>query len=188
MDKTANTNLIIVTGGPGMGKTSVINHLETLGYRCMHESGRAIIRHQLETGGTNLPWMNREGYADDMFKQALLDYSAAVESGLLTFFDRGLPDTIGYLTLCGLPVPKAMSTAAEQYRYFPKVFITPPWEAIYHGDDERKQSFAEAVATYEVMVDTYGKLGYKLVELPKLSIEERVKFMIDSLSYSRSDH
>lgn len=182
MDAKTNIDLIIVTGGPGMGKTSIIEHLESLGYPCIPESGRSIIRHQLEVGGINLPWEDREGYADEMFRQAVLDYQSAASSGLLTFFDRGIADTIGYLRLCGLPVPAAMHEAAERYRYFCKVFIAPPWEAIYHGDDERKQSFAEAVATYEVMVDTYGKLGYELVELPKLAIEERAKFMIDSLS------
>ncbi|WP_422136811.1 AAA family ATPase [Endozoicomonas sp. ALD040] len=31
-------NLIVFTGGPGSGKTSVINHLKELGYECAPRS------------------------------------------------------------------------------------------------------------------------------------------------------
>jgi len=42
----------------------------------------------------------------------------------------------------------------------------PLWPEIFAQDSERKQSFEEAVATYEVMVDTYAALGYELIQLP----------------------
>lgn len=59
-------------------------------------------------------------------------------------FDRGIPDVIGYLRLCGLPVPHTALRAAEQRRYARRVFIAPPWLAIFEQDAERKQTLAEA--------------------------------------------
>ncbi|ARR08937.1 ATP-binding protein [Vibrio campbellii] len=38
-------NLIVFTGGPGSGKTSVIEHLIKLGYACAPETGRKVIQH-----------------------------------------------------------------------------------------------------------------------------------------------
>ena len=39
--------------------------------------------------------------------------------------------------------------------------MAPPWRAIYVTDKERKQSFAEAIKTYDLMVRVYEELGYE---------------------------
>jgi predicted ATPase len=93
------------------------------------------------------------------------------------FFDRGMPDVVGYLRLMALPVPRHVERAAALFRYNRHVFIAPPWAEIFTPDAERKQSFDEAVRTYEAMVATYEALGYDLIELPRSSIAERVTFL-----------
>jgi predicted ATPase len=45
----------IITGGPGAGKTTLIDALAAEGIRHMPEAGRAIIRDQVAIGGTALP-------------------------------------------------------------------------------------------------------------------------------------
>lgn len=50
-----NDKAIVLTGGPGMGKTSIINHLKSMGYKTVKESGRDIIQQQLAVGGRKLP-------------------------------------------------------------------------------------------------------------------------------------
>ena len=46
-------------------------------------------------------------------------------------------------------------------------------------DDERKQTLDEAERTYRVMTRTYSDAGYELVELPRVSVEERARFVRD---------
>ena len=104
------------------------------------------------------------------------------EKSGLTFFDRGIPDVIGYLKLCNIFIPETMWQAAKEKRYYPNAFITPSGKAIYVNDAERKQTFEEAVATYHTMKETYSFLGYKLVELPKTTVLKRAKFILDCLS------
>jgi predicted ATPase len=53
--------------------------------------------------------------------------------------------------------PAPALRAAELRRYASKVFIAPPWPAIFEQDTERKQAWAEA--TYHAMVDAYSSLG-----------------------------
>lgn len=72
-----------------------------------------------------------------------------------------------------------MRQATETFRYNRTVFVAPPWREIFQQDRERKQKFDEAVRTFEVMVETYTALGYKLVELPRVSVEGRVSFVLD---------
>lgn len=61
------------------------------------------------------------------------------------------------------------------------MFLAPYWDAIFTQDAERKQDRQEAEATGRVMAETYRRLGYRIVELPLLGIEERADFMTDPL-------
>jgi len=182
VDTQINKQAIIVTGGPGMGKTSLIEKLGQMGYACIQESGRHIIQAELKSGGNRLPWADRQGFAWEMFYRALADYKRAQANNILTLFDRGLPDVIGYLMLCQLPIPDSTWSAAKTYRYHPQVFIAPPWQAIYVTDNERKQSFQEAEATYKVMANVYTQLGYSLIVIPKTTVDERAQFIIENIT------
>ncbi|RAW06083.1 ATPase [Halomonas elongata] len=171
----------VITGGPGSGKSSLLEALATEGLMHMPEAGRAIIQSQVAIGGDALPWGNREAFAELMLSWELRSWHEAAEIGGPVLFDRGVPDVIGYRRVSGLSVPGHARRAAERFRYAETVFVAPPWEAIFAGDAERKQSFVEAFATWEIMVATYTELGYTLVELPRASIAERVAFVRDRL-------
>ncbi|MDW7640613.1 AAA family ATPase, partial [Klebsiella pneumoniae] len=69
-----------------------------------------------------------------------------------------------------------LKNAIAKFRYNRTVFIAPPWREIYVQDAERKQSYDVAVATYHAMVKTYRLYDYQLIELPCVSVEERVDF------------
>ena len=36
--------LVVITGGPGSGKSTVVDGLRAVGFACVSEAGRAIIR------------------------------------------------------------------------------------------------------------------------------------------------
>jgi len=61
--------------------------------------------------------------------------------------------------------------------YASKVFIAPPWPAIFEQDAERKQTLVEAEATYHAMVEAYAGFGYELVSLPLAPVAERAAFV-----------
>jgi len=134
----------VITGGPGSGKTTLI-----------------------------------EALASDV--QA---YDARRCAAGPVFFDRGIPDVVGYLRLQGFAVPAPMLHAAATLRYQPRVFICPPWPDIYATDSERRQSLEIAERTYRAMVDVYTELGYALVDMPRVNTEERVRFVRDVVEAS----
>jgi predicted ATPase len=176
------THLHVITGGPGSGKSTLIEALAARGFATMPEAGRAIIREQVATGGTALPWADRLAFAERMLAFEIRSYRAAMELSRPVIFDRGVPDVAGYLKVCGLPVPAHVAQAARDYRYRRQVFIAPPWPAIFANDAERKQSPAEAEATWRAMVEVYSALDYQLIELPRVSVAERVAFVCDAIA------
>jgi predicted ATPase len=176
---------VIVTGGPGAGKTTLIDALEEAGYARTIEAGRAIIQDQREKGGHALPWDDSGAFAEEMLAWDIGSYRAAETVESFVFFDRGIPDIVGYLRLTGAPVPPRIEQAAATYRYHSRVFVTPPWRDIYQLDNERTQDFDEAVRTYDSLVATYNAYGYTLIELPFAPIAERVRFVLEMLGVSR---
>lgn len=167
----------IITGGPGSGKSTLINALAAKGFHHMPEAGRAIIRDQVAIGGTALPWADRIAFAELMLGWELRSWHEAGDLAGPVIFDRGLPDVVGYLRLCGLPVATHAERAADLFRYRPRVFIAPPWREIFVADAERKQDWTEAQATYEAMVTVYTGFGYELVTLPIAPVGERARFV-----------
>ena len=55
-------HFFVVTGGPSAGKTSLIEELAHRGFHTIPESGRVIIREEMQSGGDALPWADRMAY------------------------------------------------------------------------------------------------------------------------------
>ncbi|RII20779.1 hypothetical protein DSC45_02945 [Streptomyces sp. YIM 130001] len=175
------SELVIVTGGPGSGKTTLVDALERTGLARTEEAGRAIIQDQLAVGGRALPWQDRALFAELMLAQELRTHRSAPRGGGPVVCDRGVPDLVGYLRLEGLPVPAHVTAAARKFRYHRLVFVTPPWPEIYEQDAERKQSYGLAVRTCEAMETAYPEFGYDLVHVPRVTVRERVAFVREAL-------
>lgn len=172
--------LIILTGGPGSGKSTLIAELAKAGYARAPEAGRGIIQAQVAIGGKALPWSDPPAFAELMLSWDMRSYEWARELKGPVFFDRGIPDVLGYLKLSNVPVTPHVQTAAQLFRYG-RVFIAPPWAEIFKKDNERKQDFDEARRTYDAMTDAYQSLGYNLVELPKATVADRCAFVLNTV-------
>lgn len=61
-----NANYYIFTGGPGSGKSTVLNILENMGYMTVREVARDIIKNQVRTNGDAVPWNNTVRYSNLM--------------------------------------------------------------------------------------------------------------------------
>ncbi|MFG1225561.1 AAA family ATPase [Xanthobacter wiegelii] len=177
----SSSRFLVFTGGPGSGKSTLLGSLATAGHVIAPEAGRAVIRQQMAIDGPALPWRDRAAFAEAMLAWDMRSYEDRAERAGPVFFDRGIPDVAGYLSLCGLPIPSHIGRACGVFRYDPLVFVAPPWREIYANDTERRQDWDEAVRTHAVMVDTYRGLGYDAVELPRTDVAGRMAFVLDRI-------
>jgi len=67
------------------------------------------------------------------------------------------------------------------FPYNPVVFLLPPWEDIYGTDSERDQTFEESIEVFEGMKSWYSQWGYKTLEVPRGTIDERGSFILQRL-------
>lgn len=179
-------SFFVITGGPGVGKTTLLEALTHRGFVGIPEVAREIISAQMCCNGTALPWNDYVLYTRLMLERSVSDYCDAAKTytnSETVFFDRGIPDSLCYAALTNQTITETMEQYASLYRYHPKVFILPPWEVIYHTDTERKQTWDEAVATYNQMIKTYRQYGYLIIEVPKDTVENRVAFILQHTSF-----
>lgn len=178
--KALRTNgFFVITGGPGAGKTTLLQELQKRSFTCIPEVAREIIKEQVTMQGDALPWKDKILYLQMMFDRSVETYKAAVKNkNHLLFFDRGIPDSITYAKIIGFEKTEAMEHEASHYRYNQMIFFLSPWRDIYTMDDERKQSWEEAIVSSELNAEIYRRFNYTLINVPMDSPEKRADFIL----------
>jgi predicted ATPase len=168
----------ILTGAPGTGKSTLLEALRCVGWDCRAEVSRQLIIEETATGSTCLPWINLDCFARKALDRMIDDFEKA---GDAVFFDRGIPDIIAYLQARGLSVDSRYHVAAAEHRYHPVVLFLPLWEEIYVQDPQRWQTFAEAKEIERQIRVAYELAGYRVIEVPRVSVQDRVVFIQEAL-------
>ncbi|MGL2994753.1 AAA family ATPase [Flavobacterium sp. TSSA_36] len=174
--------IIVIIGGPGTGKSTLINQLTSLGHCCYPEISRQVTAEAQKSGIEQL-------FLEDplLFSQKLLEgriqqfNDAEKEEHPFIFIDRGIPDVVAYLDYIGDPYPSHFEEACSTYHYS-KIFMLPPWKEIYQSDKERYENFEQAQQIHLHLKETYQKYGYAIIEVPKETVDNRILFILDHIS------
>jgi predicted ATPase len=98
----------------------------------------------------------------------------------IVFFDRGIPDVHAYMNFLGNEYPTVYKEKSNKYLYN-KVFMCAPWESIYKSDNERYETFEQAIEIDTFLKDAYKELGYEIINVPFGTVKERCDFILQSL-------
>ena len=145
----------------------------------MPEMARALIREQLDQGSDMVPWLRHEQFGEELFKRQVSQYHQAPPDSWV-FYDRGIPDNLGYLRRDGLPNP-ALEQKAKKYPYHPRVFLLPPWPEIYDQDEERREDQDLMREIHETLLEIYTLFSYEIVVVPKFSPSERATYVLENI-------
>jgi predicted ATPase len=181
MSTIPSKKLIVIVGGPGTGKTTLIEGLLGRGYCCYPEISRAVT---LEARAEGIEQLFLENAL--LFSELILEgrkkqfHDALQEPHEFVFLDRGIPDVLAYMHYIGDAYPPFFDEDCRHHRY-DEVFILPPWQEIYVSDSERYENFEQAEIIYNHLLETYEKYGYNLIEVPKTTVEERLDFIVKKI-------
>jgi len=174
------TRLVAISGGPGSGKTTVLERFREHGYPVVAEAARHYTTGSDAKGHESSPPLVE--FALERVKKDIAQYESVAGSGGITFFDRCLLDALCMLDRVGDLSREYRDELVGCYRFEPIVYLFPPWEAIYRMDHTRGQAFEEAENEHKTLQDWYMDCGYEVVSVPRTSVEERCGFILQSLN------
>ncbi|MDP3354193.1 MAG: ATP-binding protein [Flavobacteriaceae bacterium] len=174
-------NKIVITGGPGTGKSTLIDELIKRGYNCLEEVSRDITEMARRNGIEQLFLKNPMLFSEMLLEGRENQYKIADNiDAEIVFFDRGIPDVHAYMNYISIDYPPIYIEKSMQYRY-DTIFITPPWQEIYITDEMRYENFEQSLAIFNHLKRTYEKLNYQLKEVPVGTVEFRTDFILNNL-------
>ena len=155
---------IVITGATGAGKTTLLLALQARGYTIVGDSARTIIQDRRRRGLSPRP--DPYAFAQEALRMDIENFVHHAASPGPVFFERGVLDA-----LCGLdrvtPLNESeLNMWLSKYQYFPKVFVLPPWKAIYENDAERDHTFEHAESVNRIAQEWYRRSGYQVLEFP----------------------
>lgn len=100
------------------------------------------------------------------------------------FLDRGISERLAWLRLAGAAIEHRRAKATARCRYADKVLVAEPWPEVCVCDGERCASFEQAARSHALTVAAYRDAGYETFVIPKVSVQERVAWVLSQLETS----
>jgi predicted ATPase len=173
---------IIITGGPGAGKTTLLLALQDRGYTIVGDSARTIIQDRLKRGLSPRP--NADEFTHETLRMDIENFVHHAATSGHVFFDRSVLDSLCSLDRLTPLSERELRTWLTTYQYHPKVFLLPPWKKIYVHDAERDHTFEHAEWVNSITQEWYCRCRYQLIEVPKVSVDQRCTFVLQALANS----
>lgn len=172
---------IVISGGPGTGKTSIINELVSIGQIVFHESSREIITKYKKLGHDQLFLSDPVKFSEILLSNRIKQYKDANSfNSKNCFFDRGIPDIVAYLDYKKVTYNEDFTINSQKYKY-DMIFIVEPWNEIYKKDQERYESFNQLIDIDYFIKETYRGLGYEYKIIPNGTIQQRVDYILNEI-------
>ncbi len=163
----------------------MIRLLEERGYYCFHEVIRDLTLEAKRNGNRATFESNPLTFVEDPLKfnefliNSRLEHFKAGEdlSHNVIFYDRGMPDVLAYMKYFDQEYPDEFVSYCMGNKY-DGVIILPPWEEIYTQDEERLESFEQAMEIHEELIRMYEEFRYETLVVPRGTVEERTAYII----------
>jgi predicted ATPase len=178
----AGRDFHVITGASGAGKSTLVAALADAGYATVKEEALALLQEQQRCKGNLLPWVDRPAFLEEVLARNVRSHQAAQCLEGPVFFDRAIPECLAWLELSDVTLNAHHRAAVTDHPYAHTVFVAEPWPEVYVRNADRQASFERAARSYEPTVAAYIAAGYRTCILPKVSVQERVAFVLAKIA------
>ncbi|MBP9092993.1 ATP-binding protein [bacterium] len=160
----------VITGGPSVGKTTIVNGLGQLGYRIVNEIATQIIKE-----GRILPWVDRQKFQAEVLKRQQSAEASILDFDQTVILDRGLFDGEAYYLHDKLPVPSAFSNLdSSQYDV---AFLIEPLSFFEANEIRQNENLKFTKEISVILEHCYASRNVKVIRVPAMPAIERIEFV-----------
>jgi predicted ATPase len=170
--------IYVLTGGPGTGKTTILNELAKKGFKTFPEAARTISETDDRFKGQSSQGTDVKEFQKAIFELQKEQIGSCDNETIIV--DRSFGDSIAYYKIRGIEIPKEFLEYAKKVKY-QKIFLCDPLPN-YETDTLRQESIEEQKFAHELIIKTYKDLGYNPIIVPFMSVEDRVNFILSKVN------
>ena len=170
---------ILITGGPGSGKTTIINELKKRKFECRDEIVRDLTMKGKSNGINQVFLDNPLEFSESLMKLRLKQFFIKSNNRFI-FFDRGVHEIVAYLNFLDFKKPHSFLDLCKNIKY-DFIFILKPWKEVYKQDNCRYESFDESVKIYQEILKVYNILNMETIMIDRNTVEKRTDIILSHL-------
>jgi predicted ATPase len=173
--------IFVLTGAPGSGKSTLLQHLETRGIPVVAEPARQILAEQRSVDGSGIPARDARLFVELLLSRALYEFRRLETATTPVFFDRGIWwDMLRFSGLIIRPEKTPRKPIGTIGACFSLRLGRRFTRRTTSGRCHSRQPAILATRFGRSMSD-WDTMGYELIDLPFIPVEERTEFLLDNL-------
>jgi predicted adenylyl cyclase CyaB len=177
---------MVITGGPGVGKSTTLEILAQQGYTVIPEAAREVIRKEQLKGFLHQKYSPAVPWNDlSTFQRMVTELQHQQEEGRdepVIFLDRGKMDALAYARLDDVSLESATLEKMLDTEY-DTIFVLEPLST-YKNDAQRKEDKIKAEQIHRAIVEEYMRLGFHVVSVPAMKKKQRAEYILQHCEQS----
>lgn len=166
--------LFVVTGGPSVGKTTIITLLQERGFRVVPEVATQIIKE-----GEFLPWVDRDRFQREVLRRQLEVEAPYIDTDDIVFLDRALFDGEAYYINDDM-VPPPDFAELDPSRYEMAFLVEELSSFDNNGVRWENQDFTRKITP--IFELCYAGRNIPVTRVPAMSPVQRVDMVVNAIA------
>ncbi|MBO2449281.1 AAA family ATPase [Actinomadura barringtoniae] len=172
-DKPVRPHRYVLTGAPGVGKTTIAHRLRARGLTVVDEAATDVIADR-QARGEQEPW-NGPGFLEEVL-QTQQERQQNAPDTVIQIYDRSPLCTLALAHYLQRTVPTALKAAIDRIErenvYQRQVFLIHPIGFVT-PTAARRITLEESLTFARIHEQVYRSHGYELIDVPPAPIEQR---------------
>ena len=174
----------VLTGGPSVGKTTLLRELKKQRFSTLEETARDLILQEKQKQEFNPSYEPKLPTTHPYeFEVALYDCQKHQELHLPNkdiILDRSLVDIIAYSDYLGIVLPRDLKNDVRNANYS-TIFLLDQLD-LFEKDNVRFENASEAKVLHGLIENTYNKFGFDVVNVPNIGVQPRAEFVANYIN------